>query len=70
MKTSRKKSVFFIVLLVSMAIIPAQAQLVLHKETTPKQAEQYIRSILSREAHHFKQLDRYGNPPIFSCGQK
>lgn len=34
-----------------MAIFPAQVQLVLHKDISPKQAEQYIRSILSRESH-------------------
>lgn len=53
------KSFFLLGVLLMLQASAAQAQLVLHKETSPKQAEQYIRSILSREAHYFKQLDNY-----------
>lgn len=53
------KSFFLLGVLLMLQPSAAQAQLVLHKETSPKQAEQYIRSILSREAHYFKQLDSY-----------
>lgn len=53
------KSFFLLGMLLMLQASTAQAQLVLHKETSPKQAKQYIRSILSRDAHYFKQLDSY-----------